>query len=298
MRGCKFVQSKKDFNSTLELTNILSALHGFGVVLLQKLKPYSKDLKGQFKSGLYCALKACMSFKPKVDMRMFKFSKALTPSELFIGSAWGNRYPIEKSMLDHLIYTIHREDIDYKVLSSYLLKYEEIEKFYGINKKLHSNKVISKDEAAFIYADFETELQRSVVVAFDSYEELIGVQENFINFSKDLRKYKDICQSLVDTRIKVAYSKLSNQQKKKKPSIESVIQPLKGTVDYVNFFNPCRAVGIPLSFRVGEYPLNKEYFANVKLELEKFLTKYKDKIDEIRIDYVYNWYVSELGNNL
>jgi hypothetical protein len=284
--------------STLELANILQALHGFGVVLLKKLKPYTKELKGQFKTGLYTALKACMSYKQHVDMRIFKFSKALTPSELFIGTAWGNRYPVEKSMLDHLIYTIHREELDYSVLSTYLLKYEEMEKFYGINKKVHINKVISLDERKFIETDFETVLNKTIPTKFDSYEELIAVQKEFLAFSKESRKYKDVCQSLIDTRIKVVYSKLSAQQKKKKQPIEMLIQPIRNTVDYVNYFNPCRAAGLPISFRVGEYPNTRGYLETAQGELQKFLQKYSNKVEETRLDYVYNWYTSELGSYL
>lgn len=298
MRNAKFIQSNKEFVSTLEISNILSALHGFGVVLLGKLKAYNKELKGQFKAGLYCALKANLSFKKDVDMRIFKFSQALTPNELFIGSAWGNRYPVEKAMLDNLIYIIHREDLDYSTLHSYILKQEEIERLYGINRKLHINKVISLDEQKFIEANYEIPLTKVTSTYFDTYQELISVQKSLLAHSKELRKYKEVAQSLIDSRVKLVYSKLSKQQKKKKAPIEVLIQPLKGTIDYVNTFNPCRAVGLPLTFRVGEYPQNQGNLIAIQNDLRKFLDKYIAKIDEIRADYVYGWYTSELGGNL
>lgn len=298
MRKSKYIQSNKEFVSTLELTPIMGALHGFGTVMLGKVKYYDKNLKGQFKAGLYCGLKSLVGFLPDVDLRMFKFSKANTPAEILIGSAWGNKFPTEKAMLDSIIYAVHRKEPDYDVLSSYLLKYEEIAKLYGINVNRHVNKLISNEEQKFIEATYDEFLKETVNIKFDNYHALIAVQKDFLKLSKKLRKYKEVCDTLIDNRIKVVYSKLSKQQKKKKQPIEQLIQPLKGTVEYVNFFNPCRAAGLDLTFRIGDYPQNAEYFKSTLAELDKFLKKNSKGVEETRLDYIYNWYSSEMGNNL
>jgi len=292
-RKVNLIVSDKAFESKLELTDVEGKLHGLGTVLLGKVKPYNKQLKGPFKAGIYCGLKSALQFKGKVDIRIFKFHDALTPSELILTSAWGNKYPIEKMMLDSVIYCIHRTALNYVTLFSYLVTIPEIEKLYGIVRKLHVNKVIDNTEQSFIVEDHKGILEQETSIFFKDYDELIIAQESLSKFAKKFRKYKDTCTSIIDTRMRVIYSG-KKSKKQKSVSITTLIEQKKGTLDYMNAFSPCMAAGLGVSFRVGSLPSKQEEYTVILKELDSFVKKFEGKVDKTRIDIVFNWFSSEL----
>jgi len=295
MRNAIFIDSTEEYESKLEITDLLGKLHGLSAVLLHKIKPYSKELKGEFKAGLYCGLKAYLQAKGKVDIRIFKFFEALRPNELLLSSAWGDRYPVEKQMIDSVLYCIHRNDLDFNTLKTYLRSVGEVEKLYGISRKVHENKVLSHEEHEFIMTDYKKVLEQEIHLDFKSYENLLDVQDNLIRVAKRFKKYKDLCSTLIDTRMRVLYSDKKNK-KVRKQSIETLIDSKKGSLEYMNAFSPCRAIGLTITFRVGKVPSDEKEYTAVLNELSKFIEKHQEGFnDKTRLDFLYNWFNSELN---
>jgi hypothetical protein len=295
LRGAILIMSDQQHISQMTFGDIqLQVLHGLGTVMLNQIPKLTPQVRGPFKRGVLSGLRCFMSFQEKCDIRLFKFDKTLSPSELILGSVWAERYPSEKVCLDSIINVIHNNKWDCDSISTYLKSKQDIYKIYGINVTCHKNSLLSAEEQDFLSTDYADILIKDIDIFFNSHVGLQGLQSELMSFTRDLKPYKTLCQNIIDQRLTAIYSKMSKQAKRKKVPIKELINQERGTSNYVNFFNPCRAASLKQSFKIGEMPTTSEQFNKVMEELDVFLNKFKDKIDEFRSNFIRNWYHNEL----
>jgi hypothetical protein len=185
---------------------------------------------------------------------------------------------------------------------TYLKPLSEIKKILGLSvSKIENNKILSPDERNYLLSKHESTITKVKTLEIGKITE-IPQMEDWFNYLKSLQKelkpIKDLCLEVIDQRAKLLFVPEKGQRRsRKKPPIEVAINQRRGSIDYVNIFNPCRIVGLPINFKCSIIPTNEVEFNKILEQLTQFLVKCGKPIDSVEGALVYTWYSSELSRD-
>jgi hypothetical protein len=274
-------------------------LHGFGFHLVKgDFQNCPADARGAFRRGLMCATKYIVGHIKDMDPRWFKFAGSKSVVEEMYGTTWATSHETEKRLLDFIIATMLQIPVNGNVLS-YLLSWEEIKKTTGLKVNRHKNKMLTREEQEFLSKDFEDYIayvNDFQMPKFNDFTEIVKLQQAVKLKQRVGRKYRELCDSIIDSRLKVLYSAKGKKKNVAKVPVEELVMRKKGSTEYVNAFNPCRAAQVVPAFHIGGIPSEEKELTSVKDALHKWsIEMNKQTLHKERVSFVVAWFQQELG---
>jgi len=301
-RRIKFVRTDVSVHSKLN-EGANTYLHGFCSIIANKgeIAEYQDIWRGPYKSGLFAAMRIIHSESYDWDINLFKYVNANSPVTDLFGDVWGTQYKAEKSCLDFIIIVLKDVTKGKHINTiSYLKSLQEVKKVYGLTlSKLENNKLMTPEERDILFRRYEKVIEACKQVKLPQTQTLLDYgawEEDLKIMKRALRPMKNLINDIVNARAKIIFVVEKGQKKpNKKAPIESLINNKKGTIDYINAFNPCRIIGLPISFRVGSIPLNDPELDTAINQLKAYLLKSGIQVDTTEYTFVLNWYAAELS---
>jgi hypothetical protein len=247
-------------------------LHGFGLHLAngKGMLPLVEEARGPFKRGLLVATRHIVGKLVGVDSRWFKFGTVSNVFHELYGDAWATGHLFEKKLLDFVLSALGHIAVN-EHINSYLLSVEEVKKITGLKSTRHKNKVLSILEQQVFehdYRDYLKFVQEFRMPTFGSSDHIAAFQKDVQIRQRDGKKYKEAVERVTQPRIKLIYTSKNKRENLKKVPIEDLIKRHKGSVEYINAFSPCAALGITPAFTIGRVPSNDEEATVVKEQLK------------------------------
>jgi len=266
-------------------------LNGYGLLLVtQKGHELNPSIKGQFKKGLMSICKSLIQEFKAIDVRWFKFFELPHVTELLFGEAWATKYQIEKKIFDWIISATRALNLAGPWLNSYLRPLQEIQRAIGFTE-VHKSAVFTTEEIGFIEEDFRDYLKR--VKTFKVPEITPESAQDFQDYIKETqtmgRTYKTLINSEIDKRMKLLYSGNKTEKKKKaKIPIGELVNQQKGSIEYVNTFQPNRIARLE-QFIITGIPKDKIGWDQLGVQLSEWLARQKGTQVTNRGAYCKNW---------
>jgi hypothetical protein len=193
-----------------------------------KYPKFNPNMRGQFRNGLYCALKVIASGTKGLHTKLFKFENAKSPVELILGSVWGQRYLAEKMCLDTMIFALRNAPQHGKLLFTYAKSIEQIKQSYGLLANKHMNKLINDEERDIIKERFKDKMvdYHFPKIKITNIQMILDIQDDILDVQKNMRKYRSLCESVVSQRGRVVFAK-KRRRRKTNISIQELISEIE-----------------------------------------------------------------------
>jgi Fe-S-cluster formation regulator IscX/YfhJ len=286
------------YRDTMQITKESELfLNGYGAPLAKgEMLEYEPLMKGHFRSGLYCMCKYLTNTYKKFDPRIVRFGDSHHPVQELFGEAWASTRLTEKGILD-LVLNATKKVIDTPDwVCSYILPKEELVKRFGLKVNKHLSQVFSELEQGYIEQDHAEYIK--LVTCFDvpklgTFDDVKGFQSDLLRVVGLGKRYKTLCKDLTDSRMKILYSG-SKQEKarKRKIPIKDLIVNVRGTVQFLNTFQPNQALSVP-KFVSAKYPQNDEDVRQLGIQLSQWVATLSPKAPKDRLENCRNWILSE-----
>jgi hypothetical protein len=230
------------------------------------------------------------------DKRWFVFNDSRNILLTLFGDAWATKHQDEKVILDFIISALKTQPVFN--METYLINIDELKKKLGLKSNRHKNQIISDDEQKFIendYKDVLTGIREFKYVEYKGWYDLIDHMKATQKLCRAAKPYSDLCKEIISDRLDFVFK--GQRKVNKKQPIVKMIADKKNTdiVNYVKVFNPCRAAGCKVAFRVGSFPQNDAERAVVKTSLREWRSSYKGvSALQSRLSMIEAWYFEVL----
>jgi len=285
---------KITFTHTVDQTLILN---GFGVPLVEGMVPkFRNDFRGPFKNGLLCAMMYITEGIKFCDKRWFQFNESRNILHTLFGEAWATKHQDEKIILDFIISVM--KTVKVLNMESYLINIDELKKRLGLKSNRHKNPIISNDEQKFIEEDYKlvlSDIREFKYNKYDDWEDLIQHMVHVQKLCKAAKPYSDLCKELTSTRLDFVFK--GQKKISKKQPIGKLVSDKKNSdiVGYVKVFNPCRAAGCKVAFRIGHVPQKDEERNQIRIALREWKASLKGvNALQVRLPTLESWYYEVL----
>jgi hypothetical protein len=272
-------------------------LNGFGVPIVEERVPkFRDDLRGPFKKGLLCGIMYITEGVKYCDKRWFQFNDSKNILQTLFGEAWATKHQDEKIILDFIISVM--KTVPVTNMDSYLINVEELKKRLGLKANRHRNQILSSDEQKFLEEDYMKilkEIREFKYAKYDDWNSLIEHMRNTQRLCKDAKPYSDACKEIINDRLSFVFK--GQKKINKKQPILKLVESKKETniVEYIKVFNPCRAAGIKLAFRIGSVPQNLEEQNRLKVAFREWKASFKGVPSlQSRLPAIESWYFEVL----
>jgi len=173
-----------------------------------------------------------------------------------------------------------------------------LRKRLGLKSNRHKNSIISDEEQKFIEEDYKKILgliREFVYRDYSDWPDLIGHMRDTQQLCKDAKPYSDLCKEIVSERLDFVF-KGQKKVAKKQPIVKLIAdKKTQDVVTYAKVFNPCRAAGCKVAFRVGSVPSTDEERGRVKISLREWKNSQKGVGTlQARLSVVESWYYEVL----
>lgn len=295
--NCVVIEGKPYVPTFKHTADQILCLNGFGVPLVeQKVPVFRNDFRGPFKKGLLCAVMYITEGVKYCDKRWFVFNDSRNILLTLFGDAWATKHQDEKVILDFIISALKTQPVFN--METYLINIDELKKKLGLKSNRHKNQIISDDEQKFIendYKDVLTGIREFKYVEYKGWYDLIDHMKATQKLCRAAKPYSDLCKEIISDRLDFVFK--GQRKVNKKQPIVKMIADKKNTdiVNYVKVFNPCRAAGCKVAFRVGSFPQNDAERAVVKTSLREWRSSYKGvSALQSRLSMIEAWYFEVL----
>jgi RNase P protein component len=272
-------------------------LNGFGIPLVEgRIPKFRNDFRGPFKKGLLCSVMYITDSVKYCDKRWFVFSDSRNIMQTLFGEAWATKHQDEKIILDFIISVL--KTVEVYNMESYLINIDELRKRLGLKSNRHKNNIISDEEQKFIEDDYKKTLQRIRDFRYNEYsgwDDLINHMKDTQELCKAAKPYSDLCKEIISDRLDFVF-KGQKKVSKKQPIIKLIAdKKTQDVVNYVKVFNPCRAAGCKVPFRVGSVPQTDEERNRIKISLREWKNSQKGvNALQSRLPLIESWYYEVL----
>jgi len=279
-------------------TDQTMCLNGFGIPIVEKAIPkYRSDFRGPFKKGLLVSVMYITEGVKYCDRRWFQFNESKNILLTLFGEAWATKHQDEKIILDFIISVL--KTVPVTNMETYLINIEELKKRLGLKANRHKNQILSTDEQKFLEEDYKgilNDIKNFKYEEYKSWDALTHHMHDTQRLCKAAKPYSDACKEITNDRLTFIF-KGQKKINKKQPILKLIDDKKEtNTVEYVKVFNPCRAAGIKVAFRVGAIPVNDEERGRVKVSLREWKNSLKGVgAIQSRLPIIETWYFEVLG---
>jgi len=296
--GCIIVEGKEYRPTFKHNADQILCLNGFGVPLVEGAIPeFRGDFRGPFKTGLLCSVMYITELVKFCDKRWFNFNESKNILQTLFGEAWATKHQDEKLILDFIISVLKGVKITH--MESYLTNVDELRKRLGLKANRHKNQILTDEEQRFIEEDWKTVLDRIRAFKYNDYDDwpaLIEHMRSTQKLCKDAKPYSDLCKEIINDRLSFVF-KGQKKTNKKQPIAKLIVDKKDSDiVGYVKVFNPCRASGMKVAFKVGKVPDSEQERSLIRVSLREWRNSYKGiGALQTRLPVIEAWYVEVLS---